>query len=235
MPDERIGRAVSIRAARRRGHRTPGALTGRADCGGLRAMEIRMEEFERLVSAVLNRWMLQNGHQSPADRAVQGIAARLGDMVLERGLPRSGPVAGDGTVRPMAEPELVTLVRRVIGELPADPLSEPVRQLLKACFYPEPAVCRDSFRETTSNGRCRRQELDRVRTRISGSHCVDCPHWAARDAVGHRQFLAAEWRTNPAEFLAHRQIFLPEDFRALRAWLKNSGLGPANEIRPEPG
>jgi hypothetical protein len=98
-------------------------------------------------------------------------------------------------------------------------LAGPAKQLVKACFYPEFKTCRDSFREVSPDGSCRRQELARARQRISGSHCVDCPHWIALRPEQHRRYLAREWKGDPAVFQAHPDIFLPEDFRDLRLFL----------------
>ena len=111
------------------------------------------------------------------------------------------------------------LVARVIAGSDEPLLAEAARHLVKACFYPEFKVCRDSFREVTADGSCRRQELERVRGRVSGTHCVDCPHWVALEPEAHSEFLAREWRAQPALLMEHRDIFLPEDFRALRRWL----------------
>ena len=66
---------------------------------------------------------------------------------------------------------------------------------------------------------CRRQEFARVRLRISGAHCVDCPHWVALAPAQHEKYLAREWHGVVLDFTAHRGVFLPEDFRALRLWL----------------
>ena len=64
------------------------------------------------------------------------------------------------------------------------------------------------------------QELARARGRVSGAHCVDCPHWVALTPEQHGRFLARAWQpAGAAEFAAHREVFLPEDFRALRRFL----------------
>jgi hypothetical protein len=99
-------------------------------------------------------------------------------------------------------------------------LEAPARQLVKACFYPEFKTCRDSFREVSPDGTCRRQELARALKRVSGAHCVDCPHWVALTPEQHGRFLARAWQpAGAADFAAHRDVFLPEDFRALRRFL----------------
>jgi hypothetical protein len=126
----------------------------------------------------------------------------------------------------MSEEECAPLVARVVAGVEGDALlAEAARQLVKACFYPEFKVCRDSFREVARDGACRRQQLARVRGRISGTHCVDCPHWVALEPAEHVRFVTAEWRMDPADFTAHREVFLPEDFRELRRWLYAAARG----------
>lgn len=196
------------------------ALTRRWDLPRLVAMHaLAKEEFTAIIRAVLTRFLAQNGlTASPADLAA--IAARLHAVVGERGLSR--PLAPDERGAPggMPEAECASLVARVMSGGPAAPLlTDAVRQLVKACFYPEFKDCRDSFRETSADGVCRRQQLERVRTRVSGTHCVDCPHWMELAPELHQEFLAREWRGDAETLRMHRAIFLPEDFRALRQWL----------------
>jgi hypothetical protein len=123
----------------------------------------------------------------------------------------------------MAESDCTDVMARVIAPAQvaeSDPLlAEALRQVVKACFHPEFTICRESYRECSADGTCRRQELARARRRVSGAHCVDCPHWIALAAPAHAALLREAWRGDPREFLAAREVFLPEDFRALRRWL----------------
>jgi hypothetical protein len=98
----------------------------------------------------------------------------------------------------------------------AQTLAVPVRQLVKACFQPEFRRCRESYREVGADGTCRRQQLGKALGRVSGAHCVDCPYWLDLEPEPHAKFLAKQWRAGAEEFAAHREVFLPEDFRALR-------------------
>lgn len=194
----------------------------------------RDAEFERIVGAVLARFFVQNGRVAPPAAQLAQFAAQLRALVAERGLPPPLAPGELGAPGGMSEEQCAPLVTRVLSGL--DPaatdaasralLADAARQLVKACFYPEFKVCRDSFREVASDGSCRRQQLGRVRGRISGSHCVDCPHWVAHAPEQHADFLARNWHgaagcadARAAEFFSHRTIFLPEDFRALRRWL----------------
>ena len=181
-------------------------------------MERGFEDFQRIVSVMLRRFFAQRSQPFP-ESDVQRFAAQLAGVVAERGLPR--PLRDDecGAPGSMSEEESAPLVARVMDGLTDAILAEAAKQLVKACFYPEFRNCRDSFREVTRDGSCRRQEVERVRTRISGTHCVDCPHWVALTPDAHVEFLRREWHGHPEVFANHRDLFLPEDFRALRRWL----------------
>lgn len=176
-------------------------------------------EFEQKVAAVVARFFAQNGRAAASGAEVQRFAAQLGALVAERGLPRPLAAGECGAPGGMSEAECAPLVARVVAGLDAAIWSDAARQLVKACFYPEFTVCRDSFREVGRDGVCRRQELERARGRVSGAHCVDCPHWAALAPAAHAEFIASEWHGDRATLTAHRDVFLPEDFRALRVWL----------------
>jgi hypothetical protein len=179
--------------------------------------------FAPLVGAILSRYFRQNDQPAPSGAEVAAIAARLWALIGERGLPRPLGPAERGAPGEMPDAEVSPLVERVLGDAPPArraALGGPVRQLVKACFYPEFKACRDSFREVAPDGTCRRQELARARGRVSGAHCVDCPHWVALTPEQHGRYLARTWRpAGAAEFAAHREVFLPEDFRALRRFL----------------
>lgn len=177
-------------------------------------------EFERVVRAIVRRFLAQNGRAAPGEAQLARFSGHLRTLVEERGLPR--PLAAGETGAPggMSEEESAPLVARVMAEVGDEPLlGDAAKQLVKACFYPEFKVCRDSFREVGRDGTCKRQQLDRVRGRTSGAHCVDCPHWVACEPGEHAELLASNWKGDVAEFAAHRDVFLPEDFRALRRWL----------------
>ena len=100
--------------------------------------------------------------------------------------------------------------------------AEVARQVIKACLHPVFTQCRDSYRERAAGGSCRRQERDRTRLRVSGAPCVDCPYWTALDGVGHGQLLDAGWVGEPAAWRVEADLYLPEDFRALRRWVRRT-------------
>jgi hypothetical protein len=176
-------------------------------------------EFPRLVSTVLARFFAQNDRAPLPVAAALAFGARLEALVAARGLP--WPLGSGETGAPggRAEVELAPLIAQALAGADDPLLVEAARQLVKACFYPEFKVCRDSFREVAADGGCRRQELARARRRVSGAHCVDCPHWIALAPDAHEKYLAGEWKSAPAAFASHRGVFLPEDFRAVRRWL----------------
>lgn len=175
-------------------------------------------EFSERVAAVLGRFCAQNG-QSPLPAAmVTAFVAKLGELVAERGWPRALAPGETGAPGGLPEKEAAELAARVAGPDSPPLLQEAARQFVKACFYPEFTQCRDSFRAVGPDGACRRQQVERVRGRISGSHCVDCPHWVALEPAQHAEFFAGEWRGDPAVLAAHRELFLPHDFGAFRRW-----------------
>lgn len=176
-------------------------------------------EFVPLVSVMLERFFRQNAQPPLPVATREAFAARLQALIAERGLPP--PLAPDDLGRPggMSEAECAPLVARVVDDGAPALLADAARQLVKACFYPEFRVCRDSYREVAPDGACRRQQLTRVRGRISGTHCIDCPHWVALEPERHAAMLAHAWCAAAEELAAHHDVFLPEDFRALRRWL----------------
>lgn len=174
--------------------------------------------LDDLLAATLRRFLRQNGEEADAD-TLRAVARRLHALVDELGLPE--PVASEIESDRIRLPDSEQ-ARRAALAIPegASPLvADAVRQLVKALFYPELRQCRLSFKAVAADGSCRRQDLERARHRISGCHCVDCPHWRDLSPEAHPAFLARQWHAGPGAFAAHAAIFLPEDFRALRRWI----------------
>ncbi len=184
-------------------------------------MNDREGQFCERVGAVLRRFVYQNAGAMPAEEVLRETGARLWALVRERGLPPPLADGDPGVPGGMTEEECAPLVAGVMAGGNDPVLVNAVKQLVKTCFYPEFRVCRDSYRTVAADGGCRRQERERVRGRVSGTHCVDCPHWIGLEPGEHERFLAEAWRTNPVELARDRDLFLPEDFRALRRWLRS--------------
>lgn len=180
-------------------------------------MDPSAAEFERSVVALTGRYCAQGGREVPPD-VLRRFAAQLLAVVRARGLPPPLPAGAVGSPGGLPEAEVSPLVAQVVAGCDEPLLAEAARQLVKACFYPEFTVCRDSYREVKRDGSCRRQELERVRGRLSGAHCVDCPHWVTQTPAAHAALLRAAWHGDPAALEAHREVFLPEDFRAFARW-----------------
>lgn len=179
--------------------------------------------FAALVGTCLGRFLAQNGRPPLPAALAADYAARLWRVVNEAGWPHPLAESESGEPREMPADRAAALAGKIFHglgnpERHAD-LDPPTRQLLKACLQPEFRQCRDSYREVV-DGVCRRQNLDRARGRISGTHCVDCPYWVALRPDRHAALLARTWVSGrPEDFVAGREVYLPEDFRALRIFL----------------
>ncbi len=170
-------------------------------------------EFARLVAAVMTRMLAQTG-QAPANaEELDRLAALLESLGRQEGWARRR--AGGGEELP--EALVRAWVDRVAALFPGrGPAFAPLaKQLLKACFQPDPTTCRLSYRQKDASGRCRRQEWEYDRLRMSGAHCIDCPYWRLAP-LEHGSWLAGEWQAGPAALSAGIEVYLPEDFRALR-------------------
>ncbi len=165
-------------------------------------------DFRRSVAAVVTRFLAQNGLASAGDDELRALADALRGPVaagcLEKGeLPEAAVKAGVARLLAVFSP-------------PRPELANLAKQLLKACHQAAPARCRESYHEKDAAGRCRRQELAYDLARVSGAHCVDCPHWLGWSPEKHAEKLAASWKDGAAAFAGNRAVFLPEDFRVLR-------------------
>lgn len=180
--------------------------------------------FERLVADVTVRVLAQDGGPALPSSSWEPCVRVLWDAAEAIGWPTPLPTgtecpAGE-TPGAVLEPHVLALAARVPDESQRARVLPVVRQLLKACVYPEFTTCRDSYRATTAEGRCARQQRGVAAARISGSPCVDCPYFVARTEDEHRALLLASWRGGTEEsFHRDPSVFLPNDFRALRRFL----------------
>lgn len=179
-------------------------------------------QFAELVRPVLARALRQSG-QAVSAAAQDQCLARLWALVAARGVPPPLPPGEKGEPGEMPATEVAPLVDALLAGLaPAEreALATPARQLIKACFQGDFTTCRESYREVAADGSCRRQDFARVRERISGTHCVDCPYWLSLTPPQHERLLTRAWCGPAAEFAAHQAVFLPEDYRALRRFVR---------------
>lgn len=180
-------------------------------------MNVPGHPLMQCVPEILERYCRQNGLAALGERETGRISARLWLLITVRGLPRRLAPSEMGAPGEMSDAEVGPLVDCVLeGSERAGELAKAARQLVKACFSAEFRTCRDSYRERESDGSCRRQQLGKALGRVSGAHCVDCPYWTSLTPEQHAACLARGWAGDAAAFAASREVFLPEDFRALR-------------------
>jgi hypothetical protein len=174
------------------------------------------DEFVGQVAQILRRYAEQNRFAVPTDDVARGIGERLVSVIAEHGLPAPLGPEDMGEPGELSADEIEPRVNKVIGGVAVGPLENAIRQLVKACFYPEFKKCRESYHEIDASGTCRRQMLERVRQRVSGAHCVDCPYWLSLNSEQHAALLESAWVGDHEEFRRCREIFLPDDFRMFR-------------------
>ncbi len=182
--------------------------------------------FAELVRPVLERALRQSGRAVSAGVQAQ-FAARLEALVVARGVPPPLAPGEKGEPGEMPVDAVAALIEPLLAGFAAadrEALATPARQLVKACFQGDFKTCRESYHELSPDGSCRRQELPRARERISGSHCVDCPYWLSLTPMQHERLLTKAWHGDSAALAAHRDVFLPEDFRELRLFIRK-GIG----------
>jgi hypothetical protein len=172
-----------------------------------------MEDETRLdvaVKEVVARFCTQNGWKALED----GELARFTEMLRVLG----DEIAGKGYEGELPEAVVKLGVARLRATLasPRDELVGMMKALIKGAWQTDAPVCRESYHEQDASGRCRRQELEYDRARVSGAHCVDCPYWLIGDAAEHGQRLESAWHAGAAAWAVGRAITLPEDFRAMR-------------------
>lgn len=178
------------------------------------------------IGPLLARFLRQNGADPlpPAESAL--LASRLAEELLAHGLPAPLPPGELGRPGGLAEADCAGIVGRAVGADVPPFLAEALRQVTKACLHPPFHTCRNSYRETASDGTCRRQQRARVLLRVSGSPCVDCPYWTTLPASEHEGLLLGGWAAGSGAYDPGDEVFLPADFRALRRLLPGAP-GPA--------
>jgi len=180
--------------------------------------------FEAAAAAVVARMLQQDGGAAVSPDVIRSGVRGLWEAAEAIGWPPPLPAgstrrAGE-TPGAALEPRVLTVAAGVVNEAERARLLPVIRQLLKACVYPEFTECRDSYRATGSEGRCSRQQPAVAAARISGSPCIDCPYFVTRTEPEHEALLREGWIGGPGEgFDRSPSVFLPKDFRPLRRFL----------------
>lgn len=180
--------------------------------------------FEAEVRTIVARMLHQDGGPAVSPGVIEAGICGLWEAAEAIGWP---PPLSAGVTRRAGEtpgaalePRAVAAVAGVEGEAERTRLLPVIRQLLKACVYPEFTECRDSYRAAGVDGRCSRQQPTVAAARISGSPCVDCPYFVTLPQPDHEALLRAGWIGAAAGALRpDSSVFLPKDFRALRRFL----------------
>jgi len=184
--------------------------------------------FRELAGACLARFLAKNGQGSRSRPVLEAIVLRVWGQVDSAGWPAPLQPGERRLPQERSIPELETWVGAAVEgpglsnvpSLELEFLFSGVRQLFKACLYPEISSCRESFRQVGPSGLCKRQNLASVRARICGSPCIDCPYTVMLTSEAHENLLQASWvPTSPTTFIVDALCFLPEDFRRLRRFL----------------
>lgn len=180
--------------------------------------------FVHQVKKILQRHFGQTEKSAPPEQALVHFGKVLWRLVQKHGLPAPLANADQGQDQNMPSEKLASRLDEVwrgfkFSDYRSD-LEVPARHLVKGIWQPEFKKCRLSYKESDSSKNCDRQDLAKVRSRISGAHCVDCPYWVSVSSLKNEKLLTKEWNQNKvAEFTANADVFLPEDFRSLRQLL----------------
>lgn len=129
--------------------------------------------FETQAATVVGRMLLQDGGPAVSPSVIRTCVAALWDAAEAIGWPAPLPdgVACRAAETPGAalEPKVLAVAAQIEVDAERARLLPVLRQLLKACVYPEFTECRDSYRASGADGRCARQQRAVAAARISGS------------------------------------------------------------------
>lgn len=189
-----------------------------ASCGGSPDAVFRQIGLELSL-----RYFRQIAVAAPGPAYLASLWARIWTISHREGLP--APLAPNeiGVPGGLDADFLELLTEDALSELPvhraADHLRVLCMQVFTALLSPEFRACRQSYQEADSPGICARQDPDHCRDRVSGSHCEDCPFFVALSVEQHRKLLERAFTAERrATWESFRDVFLPEDFRALRVF-----------------
>lgn len=187
-----------------------------ATCGGT-----AVNTFVEIGLDISRRFFAQQSILPPGDAYIRSLWDGLWNTILAEGLPV--PLAGNaiGEPRTLDDAYLFALAEKTLQRLPRHRTEDTLRtlcvQVLIATLSPEFKACRQSYQNLDASGACPRHSADHCRDRVSGSHCEDCPFFVALSQDQHRKLLGRSFGpSNQAAWTAQADLFLPEDFRALR-------------------
>lgn len=179
--------------------------------------------FVSIGNEITKRFFTQQEVLPPSDAYITSLWGSVWATVLAEGLPEPLAANAIGEPRTLEDSYLFTLATETLGRLPRHRTEDTMRtlciQVLVALLSPEFKSCRQSYAEADPAGQCARQSADHCRDRVSGSHCEDCPFFVALSKDQHRKLLGRAFAPDhQAAWAAQTDLFLPEDFRALRVF-----------------
>jgi len=186
-----------------------------ATCGGS-----PLRVFQELGQEITKRFFAQQDTLPPSPAYVSGLWEALWLVALAEGVPAPLESNQVGEPKTLDDNYLFNLANTALGKLPRHRADDLLRTLcvriLIALLSPEFKACRQSYQQASAAGQCSRQDAAECRDRVSGSHCEDCPFFVALSREQHRRLLARAFGASAQTFHDHVDLFLPEDFRALR-------------------
>ncbi len=187
-------------------------------CGGS-----PVRTFVEIALELVKRYYAQLSVIPPGDAYLRSLSEGLWETALQEGPPV--PLADNeiGEPRTLEDSYLLALAEKTMVRLPRHRTDDLLRafciQILVALLSPEFKACRQSYQagDAANAGACARQSLENCRDRVSGSHCEDCPFFVALSKDQHRKLLGRSFgAAGQPVWSANTDLFLPEDFRALR-------------------
>lgn len=187
------------------------------DCGGDAAAV-----FVGLGSEITRRYFTQVEVPPPGDAFVEHLWRATWEIIHREQLPQPLAARDIGEPRRLGDDYLFTLTDQILAQLPRHRAEDTLRalcvQILVGLLSPEFRACRQSYQTVGPDGKCARLEIAHCRDRVSGAHCEDCPFFVALSAAQHGKLLARAYAMMGGAAPFRPDLFLPEDFRALRVF-----------------
>lgn len=180
--------------------------------------------FVALARPIIERFFSQTGRPPIGAKVLNAYLHVLWQVCTGWGMPKALPDGEEGAPKDLGPDEIAELMTRILDELNYPEvrfdLAVLSKQFLRAVLQPEFVRCRLSYAKPDETGVCNRQDLRHCSSRISGSHCVDCPLFILTHPNKHPRILGAQWnKAKKAELEENLGVFLPSDFRQLKYFL----------------